>query len=63
MQMLAEAVLEPGHLPDPRHLPDPTASLPDVSVSLTHGAAAMQWELQHLQESLAAVKQQEADTL
>ena len=57
MQMFAEAVLEP------EHLPDPAASLQDVPVSLTHGAAAMQWELQHLTESLAAAKQQEADTM
>ncbi len=57
MQMFAEAVLEPGHLPAS------ATSLPDVSVSLTHGAAAMQWELQHLKESLAAVRQQETDTL
>ncbi|DBA97880.1 TPA: hypothetical protein ACH3X3_012736 [Trebouxia sp. C0006] len=57
MQMFAEALLEP------EHLPDPAASLQDVPVSLTHGAAAMQWELQHLTESLAAAKQQEADTM
>ena len=57
LQMFAEAVLEPGHLPDP------AASLQDVPVPLTHGAAAMQWELRHLKESLAAAKQQEADTM
>lgn len=56
-QMFAEAVLQPGHLPDP------AASLQDVPVSLTHSAAAMQWELQHLKENLAAAKQQEADTM
>ncbi|DBB07098.1 TPA: hypothetical protein ACH3X1_011679 [Trebouxia sp. C0004] len=56
-RMFAEAVLEPGHLRDP------AASLQDVPVSFTHGAAAMQWELQHLKESLAAAKQQEADTI
>ncbi|KAA6430051.1 MAG: hypothetical protein FRX49_00482 [Trebouxia sp. A1-2] len=56
-RMFAEAVLQPGHLPDP------AASLQDVPVSLTHSAAAMQWELQHLKENLAAAKQQEADTM
>ena len=55
--MFAEAVLEPGHLPEP------AASLHHVPVSLAHGAAAVQWELQHLTQSLAAAKQQEADTL
>ena len=54
MQMFAEAVLEPGHLPDPDADNDPR------SVSCGHGMAAPQWELEHLKQSLAAAKQQEA---
>ena len=54
MQMLAEAVLEPGHLTEPA-----ADSVPG-SVSCGHGMAATQWELEHLKQSLAAAKQQEA---
>lgn len=54
MQMLAEAVLEPGHLQEP------AANGVPGSVSCGHGMAAAQWEVEHLKQSLAAATQQEA---
>ena len=57
VQMLAEAVLEPGHLPEP------AANNFPGSVPCGHGMAAAQWELEHLKQSLAAVKQQEAGVM
>jgi len=50
-------VLEPGHLaaPNANHAGSPMPTAQDT--------AAMQWELNHLLQSIATAKQQEKDVL